>query len=94
MNHPLKLLVFLLAGALFVACAMAFMGVDCGNDLNCSASKFALGYLLFGVVAAYTASIVRSVTVPVRPLVSGWLPAFPPLSVPRKISTRAPPVLP
>jgi hypothetical protein len=93
MNRPSKLHVFLLAGALFVICAVAFIGVDCGSDVGCAANKFALGYILIGLVAVFAGAVVWSSRAPAIPLVLTPIPAFPPISIPRTISTRAPPPL-
>jgi hypothetical protein len=93
MIRPSRLPLFLLAVVLFVACAVAFMGIDCGGDVGCMASKFAFGYLLIGLVVALTGAVAWFSRAPVTALRLTPLPVSPPISVPRKISARAPPIL-
>ena len=93
MNRPSKLHAFLLAGALFVICAVAFIGVDCGSDVSCAASKFALGYLLIGIVVAVSGAVPWLHRAPATPLILTPIRATPFISVQREISARAPPPL-
>lgn len=92
MIRPSKFFVFLLAVALFVACVVALMGVDCGSNVGCTVSKFVLGYLLIGLVVTFTGFLVWSYSALVATLVLTPIPTFPAVSVPRTIFARSPPV--
>ncbi len=93
MIRPSRLPVFLLAVALFVACAVVLIGVDCGGDAACTVGKVALGYILIGLGVALTGAVAWFSRAPVTALRLTPLPVSPPISVPRKISARAPPIL-
>lgn len=83
----------LLTAVLFVACVTALVGVDCGSDTDCAASKFALGYLLLGVVVAFVGPVVWFLRALVARFAPAPIPAFSPISSFSKFSPRAPPAL-
>jgi len=91
--RPSRLPVFLLAVALFVACAVVLIGVDCGGDAACTVGKVALGYILIGLVVGFAGTIEWCFRASVTPFFLAPLPASPQIPVPRQISTRAPPFL-
>ena len=88
-----RLHAFLLAVALFVICAAAFMTVDCGSDVGCATSKLALGYLLMGLVVTLNGAVAWFSRAPVTALHLTPLPISVPISIPQTISARAPPTL-
>jgi hypothetical protein len=93
MIRPPKISVLSLAVMLFVLCAVAVVAVDCGGDLGCAASKFALGYFLIGLVVVFAGAAVWSFQISVSPLVLPQISLFPSISVSLTTLVRAPPAL-
>jgi len=93
MIRPSGLAAWLLAAALLVACAVVVIGVDCRDDTACTVGKFALGYLLIGLVVGFAGIIEWRFRASVAPFFLAPLPASPQIQVPRQNSTRAPPFL-
>jgi hypothetical protein len=83
----------LLIAVLFLTCATALVGVDCGSNADCATSKLALGYLLLGVVVVFMGPVVWSLRALVARFALAPIPVFSPNSVFPKLSARAPPAL-
>lgn len=93
MVRTARFLALALVGVLLLFCAAAVMAVDCEGSLSCAASKFALGYLMIGLLAVFGGTIEWSTRTPVVPLTLTLIPAFPSISPLPQVSPRAPPAL-